>query len=137
MMRFSDDGSIYLLRKSQMNGKHAELFTFCLFESLSTEISQYGFATSYYEPTSTDEEPGLWLVRDFEGDVARFYLSIAKASDLYELYLAEPEEPKEELISILVGEGFLKKEGWWTKYLERSEMKHQALALACALSRET
>lgn len=131
MMRFSDDGSIYLLRKSQMNGKHAELFTFCLFESLASEISQYGFATSYYEATSTDEEPGLWLVREFDGDVARFYLSIAKATDRYELYLAEPEEPKEELISILVGEG------WWTKDFGLSDMKHQALALARAISRET
>lgn len=137
MMRFSDDGGIYLLRKTQMNGRHAELFTYCLYDSLASEMRSYGFSTSYFEATSTDEEPGLYFVRDRDGDAAKFHLCISEAPDRYEFYLEEPEEPKEKLIAILVGVGFQEKEGWWTKDVERSDIQAQALSLARAFAQET
>ena len=134
MMRFSEDGGIYLLRKTQMNGRHAELSTYCLYDSLASDMRPYGFSTSYYEATSTDEEPGLYFVRDFDGDAAKFHLCISQAPDSYELYLEEPEEPKDKLIAILEGVGFEEKEGWWTKDVERSDIQAQALALARAFA---
>ncbi|RDD72115.1 DUF262 domain-containing protein [Paracoccus versutus] len=137
MMRFTDDGGIYLLRKTQMNGRHAELFTYCQYDSLASDMEPYGFSTSYYEATSTDEEPGLHFVRDFDGDVAKFYLCISEAPDSYEFYLDEPEEPKDELIAILKGAGFEEKDGWLTKDVKRSDIRSQALALARAFAQET
>ena len=137
MMRFADDGGIYLLRKTQMNGRHAELFTYCQYDSLALDMKPYGFSTSYYEATSTDEEPGLHFVRDFNGDVAKFYLCISEAPDSYEFYLDEPEEPKDELIAILKGAGFEEKDGWLTKDVKRSDIRSQALALARAVAQET
>lgn len=137
MMRFSDNGGIYLLRKTQMNGRHAELFTYCQYDRLASEMRRYGFSTGYYEATSTDEEPGLYFVRDCDGDAAKFHLCISEAADSYEFYLEEPEEPKEKLIAILVGVGFEEKEGWWTKDVERSDIQAQALSLARAFAQET
>ena len=137
MMRFSDNGGIYLIRKTQMNGRHAELFTYCQYDNLASEMRPYGFSTSYYEATSTDEEPGLYFMRDFDGDAAKFHLCIREAADSYEFYLEAPEEPKEKLIAILVGVGFQEKEGRWTKDVERSDIQAQALSLARALAQET
>lgn len=137
MMRFSEDGGIYLLRKTQMNGRHAELFTYCLYDSLASDIKPYGFSTSYYEAKSTDEEPGLYFVRDFDGDVAKFHLCIGEAPDSYELYLEDPDEPKDELIAILKGSGFEEKDGWLTKDVKRSDIRSQALALARAFAQES
>jgi len=136
MMRFSDDGGIHLLRKTQMNGRHAELFTYCLYDSLASDMKPYGFSTSYYEATSTDEKPGIYFMRDFDGDVAKFYLYISEAPDSYELCLKEPDEPKDELIAILKEAGFEEKEGRLTKDVERSDIQAQALALARAFPQE-
>lgn len=137
MMRFTDDGSIYLLRKTQMNGRHAELFTYCLHDSLAADMKSYGFSTSYYEATSTDEEPGLYFVRDFDGDVAKFYLCFSEAPNIYELYLEEPDEPNDKLVAILEGAGFKEKEGWLTKDVERSDIQAQVLALARSFAQQT
>ncbi len=137
MMRFADDGGIYLLRKTQMNGRHAELFTYCQYESLASDMKPYGFSTSYYEATSTDEEPGLYFVRDFDGDVVKFYLCISEAPDSYEFYLEEPDGPKDGVIAILKEAGFEEKEGWLTKDVERSDIHAEALALARAFAQET
>jgi hypothetical protein len=135
MMRFTDDGSIYLLRKTQMNGRHAELFTYCLHDSLASDMKPYGFSTSYYEATSTDEEPGLYFVRDFGGDVAKFHLCFSEAPDTYELYLEEPDEPKGKLVAILERAGFEEREGWLTKDVKRSDIQAQVLALARAFAK--
>lgn len=137
MMRFSVSGGIYLLRKTQMNGKHAELFSYCLHEKLASEMKVYGFLTSYCEVNSTEDEPGLRFVREFDGNVAEFYLIISSVPDRYELYLEKTDEPKEELIAILKDAGFEKWEGWFTKYVERNDIQAQALALARSFTPET
>jgi hypothetical protein len=137
MIRFSDDGGVYLLRKTQMNGRHAELFTYCLYEGLASDMEPYGFETRYFEATSTDEEPGLYFVRVFDGEVAKFRLCLNEAPDWYELCLEEPRGPKDELISILEGVGFVNKEGRLSKDVKRSDIKPQVLVLARAFAQET
>jgi hypothetical protein len=137
MIRFSDDGGVYLLRKTQMNGRHAELFTYCLYEGLASDMEPYGFETRYFEATSTDEEPGLYFVRVFDGEVTKFRLCLNEAPDWYELCLEEPRGPKDELISILEGVGFVYKEGRWNKDVKRSDIKPQVLVLARAFAQET
>ena len=138
MMRFDEDGGVYLLKKSQMNGRHVELFTYCLYESLAAEMEPYGFTTDLYESTSTEDEPGLYLARDFNDDVIELYLTFGDdgAPDWYELYLEEPQKPKGKLRAILERVGFEKKKGYWTKDVKRSKIKSESLALARAFVRD-
>tara|TARA_R110002110_G_scaffold339191_2_gene549602 strand:+ start:14601 stop:16958 length:2358 start_codon:yes stop_codon:yes gene_type:complete len=137
MLRFADNGGVYILRKSQMNGRHAELFTYCLHENLMGESKPLALTISYYETTSTDEEPGLYLVTHFGGEEVKFYLSLGDSPDGYELYLEEPEEPSDQLRAILEDEGFEDRDGWLTKDVELTEMKPQVFSLAGALAQET
>lgn len=134
MLRFSDNGGVYLLRKSQMNGRHAELFTYCLYEDLKVAPEPLALMIGYYEATSTDEEPGLSLVKHFGGKEVTFYLCLGESPDRYDLYLGESEKPEDELRAVLEGEGFDEEQGWWTKDVERAEMKSAVLALDYALS---
>lgn len=136
MLRFADNGGVYILRKSQMNGRHAELFTYCLHENLRVESKPLALTFSYHETTSTDEEPGLRLVKHFGGEEVKFYLSLAESRDEYELYLEEPEEPSDQLRAILEDEGFEDRDGWLTKDVELTEMKPQVFSLAGALAQE-
>ena len=134
MLRFSDDGGVYLLRKSQMNGRHAELFTYCIFENLKTTSKPFALTASYYETTSTDEEPKLCLSRHFHGEDVAFYLCLGNAPDAYQLYLHEPQEPGSELRTVLEDEGFEQKDGRWTKVVDRGGMKAAVLSLDRALT---
>jgi hypothetical protein len=129
MLRFSDNGGIYLLRKSQMNGRHAELFTYCLYEELQITPERLELTISYYEATSTEEEPGLSLKRYFGSNEVTFHLSFGELPDKYELYLGEPQEPGNKLRALIAGEGFEEKQGWWTKDVERAKMKSAVISL--------
>ena len=135
MMRFSENGGVYLLRKSQMNGRHAELFTYCLYKNLEREIETYdlNLELSYYETTSTDEEPKFYFGKDFDGSKLNFNLSFGGSPERYKLHFDESKKPNEKLFTILEDEGFYEEDGWLTKDLERKDMKHQVLSLASAL----
>ena len=133
MLRFSDAGGVYLLRKSQMNGRHAELFTYCIFQELKAKSEPFSMTVSYYETTSTDEEPGLCLSHHFDGDEVTFYLCLGNAPDGYELYLDDPQEPGGGLRAVLEAEGFEEKEGGWTKVVDRGGMKSAVSSLDRAL----
>jgi hypothetical protein len=137
MLRFANNGGVYILRKSRMNGRHAELFTYCLYENLMGDSKPLALTISYCETKSTDKEPGLYLVTRFRGDEVKFYLSLGDSPDGYELYLEDPEEPSDQLRAILEDEGFEDRDGWLTKDVELTEMKPQVFSLAGALAQET
>ena len=64
VIRWNSGENVYLLRKSQMNGTHAELFTFCLYHNQLTSIKTDGglepLKLQPYESTiGTDVEPGI------------------------------------------------------------------------------
>lgn len=75
-IRVDEHGTIYLLKRSQMNGAHAELFTFWLYEQLRTEAAGDGISPlmlrEYYFVKETAIEPGIrfdWMcdtVRTFD-----------------------------------------------------------------------
>jgi len=65
LIRYSN-GSIYLLQTSQMNGAHAELFTYCFYEKeltrLNNQLKLWPFNEFYYHNSiNTDDEPGIHL----------------------------------------------------------------------------
>ena len=134
MLRFSDDGGIYLLRKSQMNGRHAELFTFCLYEGLALEMEAYGIATSYYEATSTEDEPGLCFTRSLKGQQVTFYLIFYPPLNQYQIHLEEPKKARGRLKSALKELEFEKdEEGYWVIQGALRDMRATVLELAEAL----
>ena len=133
MIRFSDEGGIYLLRKSQMNGRHAELFTYCLYIDLKARAETLSFRVWYYETTST-EEPGVFLSWRLGQGEFDFYLHFEAEAEGYVLYLHEPQAPSDEFLSTLEEEAFAEIDGYWTKVLDRDEMKSAVEALDRALT---
>ena len=130
MLRFSYEGGIYLLRKSQMNGRHAELFTYCVYEDLKARAGPLSFTVTYRETTSTDDEPGLSLWRRLGQHDVTFYLCRSEpGADGYKLYLDETEEPEVNLRAVLEGDGFEERDGWLTRRVDRAEIKTAVLTL--------
>lgn len=65
--RYSDE-RVYLLKKSQMNGAHAELFTFCLFHLLKNEKSLSPLVLQEYQSSyATYDEPYVLLTYNHQG----------------------------------------------------------------------
>ena len=63
---------VYLLKKSQMNGAHAELFTFCLYHRVLLPLSKQGqlaplILRDYYSVNGADLEPKILLAFAQEG----------------------------------------------------------------------
>lgn len=76
-IRVDEYGTIYLLHQSQMNGSHAELFTFCLFKELWSKYGKSGLdplkLMKYVSVNGTAIEPGIRFC--WSGDLATvFYL---------------------------------------------------------------
>lgn len=63
-IRWESAERIYLLKKSQMNGTHAELFTYCLYQTLSAKWDQsQPLRLNYYRDVSgTDIEPNIVMI---------------------------------------------------------------------------
>jgi hypothetical protein len=62
-LRFDPSGRIYLLSKTQMNGMHAELFTFALYYSLRASMVKYGplELMHYADVSDADTEPCFYI----------------------------------------------------------------------------
>ncbi|MEX2441961.1 MAG: DUF262 domain-containing protein [Alkalispirochaeta sp.] len=86
-IRVDDYGTIYLLKRSQMNGAHAELFTFCLYQELRSEAAKGDMAPlnlmDYYVATETAIEPGIRI--DWSGD-SEPYFELEGSKDGFVLY---------------------------------------------------
>lgn len=72
-IRVDEKGTIYLLKRSQMNGAHAELFTFCLHKELQSEAKNGTLAPlelmDYCSVNETAIEPGIifaWADNNFK-----------------------------------------------------------------------
>jgi hypothetical protein len=67
LIRWGDNNERYLLQTTQMNGKHAELFTYCLYERTLTILHKNGSLKplellAYTSAVGTDIEPGISLL---------------------------------------------------------------------------
>lgn len=65
-IRVDKNGTIYLLSRSQMNGAHAELFTYCLYEDLGPETDDLTPLKlwKYCSENETAVEPGIYFTWD-------------------------------------------------------------------------
>ncbi|MTH95308.1 DUF262 domain-containing protein [Roseibium sp. RKSG952] len=135
MIRFSDDGGIYLLKKTQMNGRHAELFTYCLFETLASELEPYGFSVQYCEAKSTEKKPGICFTRDLSNFEIKFHLVLYEAPKKYQLYLEDSINVASGLRLRLEELGFEKDEdGFLTKIGGINKLRAKVVGLAKSLN---
>jgi len=95
--RRNSDENIYLLKRVQMNGAHAELFTYCLYHDSLMKLKKQGSLSplklwSYQEVNETDIEPSVLLTFDCADE--RFRLSIEYAKGCFNtcIHLASLEE---------------------------------------------
>lgn len=76
-IRFENTDKIYLLKKAQMNGYHAELFTFCLYENTLKKLNAVGRLKPlkllvYQSVVGSDIEPGISILFHHEDEGLRF-----------------------------------------------------------------
>lgn len=77
-IRRNSSQQVYLLKKSQMNGAHAELFTYCLYQMLTANRDQSKplRLDYYYEASGVDIEPHIVMTlrkQDFSATVRVFF----------------------------------------------------------------
>jgi hypothetical protein len=77
LIRRGDYGEVYLLQTTQMNGKHAELFTYCLYENMRATLKNNGYLNPltqlvYQTVVDTDTEPGISLFFNYDNNELRF-----------------------------------------------------------------
>ncbi|HOA05211.1 MAG TPA: DUF262 domain-containing protein [Candidatus Fermentibacter daniensis] len=102
-IRVNEHGTVYLLKRSQMNGAHAELFTFCIYDNLQS-LAQNGGLTplklmEYYFSKETAIEPGIRF--DWSGDqVSCFALEGGK--DDFVLYRRDNDESQPRFVDYLI-----------------------------------
>lgn len=104
-IRVDDSGTIYLLKRSQMNGAHAELFTFCLYHKLKVEAVKGGLnplkLMAYYYVNETSIEPGIRF--DLAEEKAG-YFDLEGVRDGFVLYrFLKQDEQRPPFVDFLAG----------------------------------
>lgn len=77
LIRRGDDDEVYILQTTQMNGRHAELFTYCLYENTMTTLNNNARLKpfellDYQSLAGTETEPGISLLFPYDDDKLRF-----------------------------------------------------------------
>lgn len=77
LMRREYNGELYLLQTTQMNGTHAELFTYCFYKNTLTTLCSTGCLKhtqllSYYDSINTEFEPGIMINFPYDNNWLRF-----------------------------------------------------------------
>jgi hypothetical protein len=121
MIRFNDEG-IYLLRRTQMNGAHAELYSYCLFADLVATSALKYLTPEYYESWSADE-PSLGLHLIVDELEHTFLVSSQQNGETYHVWLLKPQEPTKPMADFLALYNFILDEDFWTRTADRSELK--------------
>jgi hypothetical protein len=73
-IRWHNPDTLYLLKRSQLNGAHAELFTYCLHQKLAGMQSKFtNLKNSHYETiTHISSEPHILLRGNLQGKTVKF-----------------------------------------------------------------
>lgn len=110
MIRHAENARTYLLKKLQMNGAHAELFTYCLYAQTLQSADREGrlqVLTPYYEETNTAEEEPHVRLQGHHGD--RLLIFVIEFDYVqYEIKLLEPhpESLPDPLLALFQKIGF-------------------------------
>ena len=123
IIRRAENDIIYLLTKNQMNGWHAELFTYCLYTNF---IKATGFQMLgnflYSASNNSDDEPTIQLKFNI-GDHPQT-ISIEFSNNEYRLHYRAVESTTSQLEELLVGLGFNKVNDWFHKSCSEEEIEN-------------
>lgn len=127
-----DPSGIYLLKRSQMNGEHAELFTYCLYQKLLSKKASFSVLQPTYETVmDTYSEPYLQLAnKPYKKDAA---FSIYFLENKYWIYFAESGAAN-KLKNTLKGMGFVKEGDYLQLSSNQSDIEADLIRLDQALS---
>lgn len=121
-IRWNSPHQVYLLKKQQMNGAHAELFSYVLHQELKTDTIHQGIAPfqveDYHSVSTIEEEPHVLL--SFKHPNGQAYFAIGSSSGQFRVSVN-----KAALSGLGKVESILKEE---FQFLEDNEV----LALNCA-----
>lgn len=130
-IRHEPNGVIYLLRKIQLNGAHAELFTYCLYQNILKSAKIDGrlrTLTPYYdETTSSDDPPGVWLKGNCLGESTNLFIQFQ--SGTYIISLWPQEALPEQLSQLLLDLGFAPGENGFHKHCQTESIETDILEL--------
>lgn len=136
MIRRTESGVIYLLRKSQMNGSHAELFTYCLYEDVLKPASMDGrlkaLAPLYIDSYTTDDAPGVDLVVSNDGLRLPFFLNFQ--ANQYLVTFSAQEQMSVAVTALLKDLGFAEEGGIFIKQLPMEGIADAILAMDQSLA---
>jgi len=122
-LRWTVTDDIYLLRRKQMNGTHAELFTYCLFQRVMNQEGMLSFLVASYESVmGTYEEPHITLRCRIADATVMF--DVHYATGQYRIStLLLPDQPDSELQDLLQEDGFSRSGSFLQKHVPPSEIE--------------
>lgn len=114
-VRWHQDGNVYLMRRVQMNGEHAELFTYSLYVGLLSRKHREGeltpFGTPQYVSVTGDASPPFVYLRWVRGSESIF-LTVVSLPNSYQLRVYQHGGPLPDGLSgRLVNDAGFKVEG--------------------------
>lgn len=130
MIRRAESGVTYLLKKLQMNGAHAELFTYCLYEEVLKPAGTGGrlqvLTPYYFESFTADDEPCVCL-RAYHDQPLSFFLEFQ--GNQYLIRLLPPEQLSDALSALLQALGFTHVGGFLMKNCRMGDIENAIFEL--------
>jgi len=107
-IRWYGKNEIYLLKTTQMNGLHAELYTYDLYKKEFEDKTLAPFEKSEYHYTNSWEPPCVSL-RGWEVNKLKYQLDIFYENGKYKIYFYEENDKlmNTVLVNILINNGFV------------------------------
>lgn len=138
-IRIEGVDKIYLLKKTQMNGYHAELFTFCLYENTLKDLKVNGKLKSmnllpYTSVVGADIEPCVSIMFPHDDNNLRFEVEFHNGRFIIEIP-CEKITPYPIIESILLQKlNFSKKDSYYTQESSPDSIESSILKFAEELS---
>lgn len=119
-IRIENQNVIYLLRRSQLNGFHADLFTYCLFYELKETFSSLHL--SYEDVSDKDFEPHILLEGQVNGKPVKFSVFTNNGGYRIQIAMIECSEI-EGLENTLIKIGYSVDDSFYQNLLSRADIK--------------
>ncbi|MGV3574632.1 MAG: DUF262 domain-containing protein [Devosia sp.] len=135
MLRFEtwNGGRYYPLVRSQMNGRHAELFTYCLNAQLKRTGELKALNAIAYWETNSSEEPQMQLVTTIGATEHEFLVQSTKSDGMYWLWLHGTEPLEKPMTVALASQGFTWDGEFWVRTIDRGTLRTAVLGLDTAI----
>jgi hypothetical protein len=139
-IRRNSTNQIYLLKKSQMNGTHAELFTYCLYHNQLDQLKKQNLlrpftSVSYQSVIGTDSEPHIALIFKPEKPPVEFKIECRNGVFIILVELASLAELPAVQQLLCGSAGFAKGEAFLSKEYSSKDIEGGVCAIAKVLAR--